>query len=518
MNKSYLLLILLFICLTGKSYAQETKINTTPSALYENMINNPAFVKNAKGEDFCWNARVNMDLFITYYNLTKNTEWLDAGVKYYDWLLARRDIDPEGYKGWIGPYEFDKRYIQDALVGEAVVLTAILDFAMLVNEDPALKSKYAEKCKEYVAAADKDFFDKWDKRGCWVDDGPYGAYIEFNKYLKPDLKEWFIPTGSRGGTSHPFNKQMEVGQVSLRLYKITGLKKYKDRAEKIYFTAKSHFQYFDNHYGWNYKDPLVPADVDLARGDTRHWCDVHMWWAQYQAGEVSKIVEAYNYGIVFDKQDIQRIINTNLKVMWNGDRVNPVYINSNGKGAAHDTTGRAGFIRGNGHSNPFYDAGDLWMGLLQFDQTIRDLYELRFRGNTESPRFLAYKKTILVNPPSFERKFVGANGRSPVKVPEINFTESKDLYLAVALPSVMPKDGKTILICKSRNPGDLQIDLFSKEGKKIVNLKNGTVGKERCFIFTWDGKDPSGKKTFKGNYRVRWTINGGCREWPVTIN
>jgi hypothetical protein len=512
MKNNYLILIL-FICFTGTSYAQEVKINVTPEQAYQNMISNPVFIQNAKGEDFCWNARVNMDQFITNYNLTKNTEWLDAGIKYYDWLLARRDNDPEGYKGWIGPYEFDRRYIQDALVGEAILMTSILDFCVLAREDPALNKKYGDKIKVYVETANNDFFDKWDKRGCWVDDGPFGAYIEFSKYLKPDLKEWFTPEGSRGGTSHPFNKQMEVGQVSLRLYRITGEKKYKDRAVKIYFTAKSHFQYFDNHYCWNYKDPLVPADVDVARNNTRHWCDVHMWWAQYQAGEVSKIVEAYNYGIVFDKQDIQRIINTNLKVMWNGDRVNPVYINSNGKGAAHDTTGRAAFLRGNGHSNPFYDAGDLWSGLIQFDQTIRDLYELRFRDK-ESPRYLAYKQTVLANSPSFERKFV----KGEVKVPEVKFSESKDLYLAVALPSVMPKDGKTILICKSRNPGEVQIDLYSKDGKKLVNLKNGTAGKEQCFIFTWDGKDPSGKKTFKGDYRVRWSINGGCREFPVVIN
>jgi hypothetical protein len=348
-----------------------------------------------------------------------------------------------------------------------------------------------------------------------VDDGPYGCYIEFSKYLRPgNLKEWFTPAVSRGGTSHPFNKQMEVGQVSLRLYRLTGMKKYKDRAEKIYFTAKSHFQFFNDHYVWNFKDPLVPADVDLVKNDTKHWCDVHMWWAMYQAGEVAKIVEAYNYGIVFTKEDIQRIINTNLKVMWNGDRVNPVYINSNGKGTAHDTTGRASFLRGNGHSNPFYDAGDLWSGLLPFDQTIRDLYELRFKGNTESPRFLAYKKTVLANPPSFERKFV----KGEVNVPEIRFTESRDLYLATALPSVLPKDGKTILICKSRNPGDLQIDLYSKDGKKkIVNLKNGSAAKERVFIFTWDGKDPEGKKALKGDYVVRWTINGGYREFPVHI-
>jgi len=143
----------------------------------------------------------------------------------------------------------------------------------------------------------------------------------------------------------------------------------------------------------------------------------------------------------------------------------------------------------------------------------QDFYELRFRDK-ESPRYLAYKQTVLVNPPSFERKFV----KGEVKVPVVKFTESKDLYLAVALPSVMPKDGKTILICKSRNPGEVQIDLYSKDGKKLVNLKNGTTGKEQCFIMTWDGKDPSGKKTFKGDYRIRWSINGGYREFPITIN
>ena len=99
-------------------------------------------------------------------------------------------------------------------------------------------------------------------------------------------------------------------------------------------------------------------------------------------------MEAYHYGIVFDEQDIRRIINTNLDVMWNKDKVHPKFINSNGLGADGDTTGLAAFQRAYGHSNVVKNGGELWTALLDFDQTIRDLYELRFKGDTTSPGYL----------------------------------------------------------------------------------------------------------------------------------
>jgi hypothetical protein len=195
--------------------------------------------------------------------------------------------------------------------------------------------------------------------------------------MKPgNTREWVeAPEVSRAGVSHPFNKQMDVAEVCLRINLVTGEKNYWDIAEKIYFTAKNRFQYFDDHYCWNYWDPLYPGDVDFEKNNTRHWVGVHQWRSGYQASEVGKIVEAYHYGIVFDETDIQRIINTNLNVMWNKDKLNPVFINSNGLGADHDTTGLASFKAAYGHSNDFKDQGQLWTGLLDFDQTIRDLYK-----------------------------------------------------------------------------------------------------------------------------------------------
>jgi hypothetical protein len=150
-------------------------LETTPNELSEKMINNPAFVENANGENFCWHARVGLDQYVDNYDLTKDTIWLDAGIKYYDFLIGKMETDPDGYKGWIGVYGYDNNYWQDALVGDAILLEGILNFSVLVLEDKSLKSKYQDKANSYVEIAKKDFIEKWDKRGCWIDDGPYGT-------------------------------------------------------------------------------------------------------------------------------------------------------------------------------------------------------------------------------------------------------------------------------------------------------------------------------------------------------
>lgn len=505
------------LCSTLYSYAQKgIKLSTTPKELAESMIHNPAFVENAKGENFCWHARVGMNQFIDNYELTKNTEWLDAGIQYYDFLVSKMDTDPDGYKGWIGTYGYDEKYWQDSHVGDAILLTDILDFSVLVLEDKALKSKYEDKANSYVQLAAKHFVEKYDKRGTWIEDGPYGSYIGFNKFLKPgDFTEWVQdPNVSRAGISHPFNKQMDAALVCLRLYRITGNKFYRDRGERIFFTAKSHFQYHDNHYHWNYYEPLTPGDIDLKKKETNHWVGVHPFRSGYQAGEVSKIVEAYHYGIVFNEEDIKRIINTNLDVMWNQDKVNPEYINSNHLGPKDDTTGLAAFKRHYDHANFSKNTGELWTGLLDFDQTIRDLYELHFKNDKNSEAYLHYKNNVMANPPSFKRK----NVKGEIKVPVMNFPESKDLYLTTVLPHIVKKENPSIIVCKSWNAGTLQVDLYSKQGKKLSNLYTGDIGKERTFVYTWDGKDPAKKTTYKGDYKIRWTLGNGYREFPVVVN
>jgi hypothetical protein len=509
------LTIILILSLTVECLAQQgLGVSRTPKEVYNSIISNPNFKTSPGGESFCWHASAEMGEFVDYYKLTKNTEWLDEGIRYYDWLIDRMITDPDGHRGWIGIYDYNRRYWGDAIVGDALLLSGMLEFSNLVLKDKSLHDKYLEKAESYVKIAEIDFFEKWDHKGCWFDDAPYGSYMFSTKYLKPDnLKQWeTIKSGSSSGVSLPFNMQADAAELLLEMYKFTGKQKYWDRAQTIYFTAKSNFQYFDNHYCWNYWTPLTPNDVDLGRKNVKLWVGVHEWRSGYQAGEVGKIVYAYHHGIVFDKQDMQRILNTNLKVMWNGDKLNPKFINSNGLGKDMDTVGVARFKRDWGHANEFKNAGELWTSLLDFDQTIRDLYELRFKDKT-SDAYIRYKNSVLSVPPGFKRKQAEGN----TKIPEIKFTECKDLNCAAVLPHNITTKQKSIIICKSWVPGDLSIDLYSTKNKLMANLYNGKI-KDGFFIIEWDGKDPAKKKVFKGDYKVRWTINGGMREFPVIIH
>jgi flagellar hook assembly protein FlgD len=65
-------------------------------------------------------------------------------------------------------------------------------------------------------------------------------------------------------------------------------------------------------------------------------------------------------------------------------------------------------------------------------------------------------------------------------------------------------------------PGDLQVDLYSNDGKLLNTLYKGKM-KSDFHTMTWDGKDPKKKETYKGEYKIRWTTAGGYREFPVVV-
>jgi hypothetical protein len=491
----------IFMWLSGISYAQERlDLEITPDALYEKMINNPSFKENAKGEAFCWHARHGMDQFVDNYALTKNTAWLDAGVRYFDWLISKMDAGPDGYKGWVGPYMYDKNYWIDSHVGDAILLNGILNFSVLVLEDKNLKSKYGDKAKIYAGIAKKHLIEKNDKRGTWREDGPIGAYVSYEKYMEPgNFKEWkYGSEVVKSGLSHPFNKQMDMGQVCLRIYRITGEKFYRDRAEKIFLRMKRQLQLTDNHYEWNYWEPFGPWDIDLEKKDTRHWVGINPSGG-YQAREVAQMVDAYHAGIVFDETDIRRLINTHLDVMWNKDKENPGFTNSYIAHGVDKPTKKA--------------TGTLWTSLLDFDQRIRELYAVRFDDNDiNSPAFLRYQNMIARNPPSFKRKYP----KGPVKLPEVNFSDSKDIRMAVVIPSIIKKGEKFIIANTSwESDEETEVALYSENGKKKLATLHKSKSQQN--IIEWDGTDPQNKEQYKGDYRIRWTLGNGYREYPITI-
>jgi hypothetical protein len=227
----------------------------------------------------------------------------------------------------------------------------------------------------------------------------------------------------------------------------------------------------------------------------------------YAAGEVGQMVEAYNTGIVFDKTDMERLVNTNLKIMWNGDKANPHYSNSNWKLPMP--------LGPDGKPLPpevNSAAARLWTGLSQFSQEIRDLEGGRGgrgRGASATER-----------PVTFDRLYCAEKDAKVFDWPY--YHSDKSLTVAAVLPSIVKKGESAILLCKARIPQDpFEIALCSADGKeKILVIHQGKIdggldGLVGIFVLPWD---PASSKTpLKGDYRIRWTGVDGYREFPITI-
>ena len=92
----------------------------------------------------------------------------------------------------------------------------------------------------------------------------------------------------------------------------------------------------------------------------------------------------------------------------------------------------------------------------------------------------------------------------------------RTVQMGAAMPSIFASGQKTVLICKLIEPGNLEVALYSRDGKtKLATLrqgqeKGGADGQAGILHFAFDGRDPSNGKAFPpGEYRVRWTVDGG---------
>ena len=477
----------------------------------------------AQGEDFCWHANYYLGSFLRAYQAWNDTAWLDQGVRYYEFLCSKLLTGPDGYQGWIGPYEYDHSVWCDVHVGDAVLCNGMTAFAEVVLADRQLRSRYGAEAEKYVALARKHLFEKWDARGTWREDGPYGAYRSWNRYGDAgNLKDWPVrETVSGTGLALPFNKQDDVAAVALKLYRITGEKQFRERAARIFAYQKSRFGLVDasspqmrdspspaaiacdsatqriagcpavSGYVWNYWEPFAQEDLDLAAHKCRHWVGVHPE-RNYQEGEVRHMVEAYDTGVVFDQEDMRRLVNTNLKIMWNGSLEEPKFRNSNATLP---------------WANPKQTAGTLWSALDDFDDTVRQLHAARLskaRGGEQAIEKAYFENVTLRRPANFERRLL----KGAPAVFDFPMASCTGFLMAAALPSTFSSKEGTILACEAPVKGAIEIAQYSADGKrKLATLHQAD---QQWFLFhRWSGIAP-------GTYRVRWTFEGGgYREAPV---
>ena len=161
------------------------------------------------------------------------------------------------------------------------------------------------------------------------------------------------------GFSHPDNKENNIARWLIAMYDVTKKPVYRERSEKWWQLMKSRLKLREGgkYFVWNYWEPAGPWDYK-GDGSTKHWVGVHPNGGYYDI-DVEGIVTAFEYGLVFTQEDIQRLIATNRDFMWN------------------QRTQGAAFQRiDGGQPDPRWknSPGVLWTALVPYDETLRKIF------------------------------------------------------------------------------------------------------------------------------------------------
>ncbi len=299
--------------------------------------------------------------FLEGYKVTHDTKWLDLLVDWGDSWIARGVKEPDGFIGWPKPEGASTSsvpgFTTDNILGEAMGLRPLVLMARLVRQRPDLQARYGSKADAYVKLAET-VFEKWDKRGCWREVKNGGVWIvpPFGVDLKAGRFTDGYDQRFTDGFTLPDNKQNLTALWLIALHEATDKPIYRERAEKWWRVMKSRMKLRDGdqYFVWNYWEPAGPWDYK-ADGSPKHWIGVHPNGGYYGV-DLEGIVTAYEHKLVFNRDDINRLIATNRDFMWN-----------------HKISG-ARFQRIDGGTpDPRWrnSPGVLWQALVSYDETLR---------------------------------------------------------------------------------------------------------------------------------------------------
>jgi hypothetical protein len=302
----------------------EAKFNDCLTRWQRNILGDARnrYCDKALGEDIGWLMTPFMEGFYYGYMATKDPRWVDMLVDWTDSWVKRAVKEPDGCLGWPRPEAAGTKvdnlddFNADSMLGEAMVLRPAVLLAHEILKTPALKRKYAAKAQSYLKLSEQ-IYEKWDRRGGWRET-QHGGIISLVLPYGIDGKsgKWTASYATRNapshGFSHPDNKANLVARWLLAMSDATGKPLYKERAEKWFKLMKSRMKLKASgaYEIWNYWQPAGPWDYK-PDGSPKHWIGVHPNPGYYQV-DTAGIVDAYEHGVVFSREDIDRLIATAL--------------------------------------------------------------------------------------------------------------------------------------------------------------------------------------------------------------
>jgi hypothetical protein len=274
------------------------------------------------GEEIGWVMSPLLKSFYYGYNATGDSKWVRMLMDCTDAWIKRAVTEPDGYPGWpkVGaagtPVDGLDAFYADSLLGEAMALRPVVLMSMQILSEPRLRDHYGAKADNYIKLSET-IFEKWDRRGAWRNTeggGTISVVLPFGIDQKTSIwtSGYEVRNAPGNGFSHPDNKANLVACWLLAMFDATGDPKYKDRAARWFRLMKSRMTPNDDgtYRVWNYWQPAGPWDYN-SRGLSKHWIGVHPNPGYYGI-DVGCIVTAFEHDVVFNKDDINRLVATSL--------------------------------------------------------------------------------------------------------------------------------------------------------------------------------------------------------------
>ena len=339
------------------------------------------------GEELGWLVSPYLNGFHCGHLATGDDKWIVLFMDWADACIRRATKEPDGFLGWPkgdGGGGDSAESSADSLRGEAMMLRPIVLMASHIRKTPPLTAKWGTKATELLKLAE-DTFQKWDSRDCWREVKDGGVWIVPAYGIDKQTGQWSKGYADRKttGFSNPANKQNHIARWLLALHDATGKAVYRSRAESWFRLMKSRMRtrVAGRFFVWNYWDPAGPWDFK-PNGAPKHWVGVHPNGGYY-AIDAEGIVDAFDHGMVFGKEDIARLIATNRDFMWNQQMQGAKFQRIDGEPADARWNNSPGL---------------LWSSLVPHDETLRRVFisnhnPTSWGGLASTPWFLSLLKS-----------------------------------------------------------------------------------------------------------------------------
>jgi hypothetical protein len=383
--KSLLCAALAALVLTGPARAAEPSLLSTAPPEHRRLFAEikPVILKEAgkeplvladSPESYFWIMAARTDPLLEAYSYSKDMQFLKAFVPLMDQIISQRYVHPTRpeWSGWFH-YKGGNGF---AMIDHDTILyfVPVLKFVKEVRADPKLQAAYGAKAEAWFADVQRSIR-AWDRRGCWHDMGEgAGWYSNITHYPDARTGELVKMDSIHAGGSVPHNKVHALFEALGLAYRITGDPWYARRMEKCCRTFRARWREDDKHVEWNYRDHAFPGDYKsgvVGQGETKTGAFVHPKSGYYNL-DVTAIVRAYDLGIFYPRQDVEKLLKTNLEFMWMGDEANPKFKK----------------INGNYVEEGKYNKGTLWTSLAHFSDQTRALWKTRIERARESNRWM----------------------------------------------------------------------------------------------------------------------------------